>query len=320
MNWKKGRLLVFMLAVVFSMPRGLAQTGFDLIPLGVYGGGDESNLSAYLLSEKDQRAYISLDAGTLRAGINKAIENGLFSKSNEYVLQRYIKGYFISHGHLDHLAGLVINSPDDTPKPIYGLEYTISILQNNYFVSKAWENFTDEGDEPRIGTYSLRRINDGEKFEIDSTSLTGRIFELSHVNPNKSSAILVTNSSGEGVLYLGDTGADRIEKTDRLDKLWTAIAPMVEANTLKAILIETSYDNSRDEKLLFGHLTPRLVNEELQNLTRRAHRTDLAGLKVIITHLKPGGQRISRIKDDFNADNPMKVQFIFPAQGQLIRL
>lgn len=42
-----------------------------------------------------------MDAGTVRAGIDKAIEKGVFSVSNETVLKDYIKGYFISHGHLD---------------------------------------------------------------------------------------------------------------------------------------------------------------------------------------------------------------------------
>lgn len=299
---------------------GRAQSGFDLIPLGVYGGGDESNLSAYLLGEKDKKEYISLDAGTLRAGINKSIQNGVFDKSSEYVLKNYIKGYFISHGHLDHLSGLVINSPDDSSKNVYGLAYTLDILKNNYFVDKAWENFTDEGEEPRIGTYTLNRIENQEKFEIENTSLTGQIFELSHVNPNKSSAILVSNSAGEAVLYLGDTGADRIEKSDKLEKLWTAVAPYIETHQLKAILIETSFDNDRDEDLLFGHLTPKLLNEELKVLTEKANQEDLAGLKIIITHLKPGGNSINRIKDQLNEENPLNVQFIFPAQGQLIRL
>ncbi|HLS30857.1 MAG TPA: hypothetical protein VK021_08375, partial [Flavobacteriaceae bacterium] len=116
-------MLFFLIAISTSLN---AQT-FDLIPLGIYGGGDESNLSAYLVAEKDQKAYLSLDAGTLRAGINKAIENDIFEEDAEYVLRNYIKGYFISHGHLDHLAGMIINSPSDSKKNIYALPFTIDI-------------------------------------------------------------------------------------------------------------------------------------------------------------------------------------------------
>ena len=38
-----------------------------------------------------------------------------------YVLTTKIKGYLISHAHLDHLAGLIIASPDDSNKTIYAL-------------------------------------------------------------------------------------------------------------------------------------------------------------------------------------------------------
>lgn len=305
---------------ILGMSYAVSAQRFDLIPLGVHGGGEESNLSAYLLAESGKQEYLSLDAGTLRYGIDKAIENGLFEKSNTDVLKNNIKGYFISHGHLDHLAGLIINSPDDSSKNIYGLPYTIDMLKNHYFVKGAWENFSDEGEKPRIGTYTYKRISNGERFPIDGTQLQGRIFELSHVKPHKSSAILVTDPEGYGVLYLGDTGADRIEKTDKLEKLWTAVAPLLKKGRLKAILIETSYDNSRDEEKLFGHLTPKLLNEELRVLAQKAGRKYLSDLKVIITHIKPGDNRIVNIKQDYTENNPLKVRFIFPAQGQKLVL
>src|SRR5699024_9570149 len=108
------RLFTISIFFALSFQFHLFTHGFGLVLLGVYGGGEESNLSAYLLAEQGTREYISLDAGTLRSGINKAIENGVFQVSNERVLRDYIKAYFISHGHLDHLAGLIINSPDDS--------------------------------------------------------------------------------------------------------------------------------------------------------------------------------------------------------------
>lgn len=298
----------------------LSAQSFDLIPLGVYGGGDESNLSAYLIGEKDKNEFLSLDAGTVRAGLEKAVENKVFDKDAEYVLRNYIKGYFISHGHLDHLSGLIINAPDDKEKNIYGIPYTINILKNHYFTDGPWENFTDEGEKPRIGTYSYKRLEDAEQFSIEGTELKGQLFELSHVNPNKSSAVLVRNPQGAGVLYLGDTGADRIEKTDKLEKLWTAIAPLVNTQKLKAILIETSFPNEQPDDKLFGHLTPDLLNEELCVLAEKAGQENLNKLKIIITHLKPGGEQIKNIKNQLEENNPLNVQFIFPSQGEKLTL
>lgn len=301
-------------------PFFLSAQSFDLIPLGIYGGGEENNLSAYLIGEKGKNEFLSLDAGTLRAGIDKAIENGVFEISNEDVLRKYIKGYFISHGHLDHLAGMVINSPEDSVKPIYGTPFTIDILRDYYFTNAAWANFANEGDHPQIGKYMYKRISTTNSFPIEGTNLSTRIFKLSHVNPYLSSAILVSNSQGESVLYLGDTGADRIEKTDHLHQLWTAIAPLISNKKLKAILIEVSFDNNQPDDKLFGHLTPNLLNEELLNLAKVVGQKDLKGLKIIVTHLKPGGNRIEIIKKEISENNPMKVDFIFPEQGKKMEL
>lgn len=314
----KNRKLSIALFLSFSV--WASAQSFDLIPLGVHGGGEESSLSAYLLGEKGKNEYISLDAGTLRSGIDKAIENGIFSVSNEEVLKNYIKGYFISHGHLDHLSGMIINSPDDSKKNIYGITRTLDILRDKYFTNDAWINFANEGEKPQLGKYTYKKEDNEASFPIEGTSLTGRIFQLSHVNPYLSSAILVSNPQGESVLYLGDTGADRVEKSDKLQHLWTSIAPLVKNKKLKAIMIETSFDNSRSENSLFGHLTPKLLTEELQKLAAISKKKDLSDLKIIITHLKPGGNNIENIKEEIMASNPLKVQYIFPAQGQKIEL
>ncbi len=312
-----------MLLVWFSLglhPQANSAQSFDLVPLGVYGGGDESNLSAYLLGEAGQQTYICLDAGTLRSGINVAITKGSFQQSNLEVLRNDIKGYFISHGHLDHLAGLIINSPSDSHKPIYGLPSTIHILKNYYFTNHTWSNFANKGDVPRLGTYTYQAHQPGEVFAINHTDLTGQLFQLSHGQHAISSAILVKNKAGEAVLYLGDTGADRIEHSHNLAKLWTAVAPLIKQNKLKAILIEVSFPNSQPDTKLFGHLTPHLLQAELQVLADKVGRKKLTNLKLIITHLKPEAGNIAKIKKELRSYNPLEVTYIFPEQGELIRL
>src|ERR1700730_10696223 len=101
-----------------AQPTGKAS--FSVVPLGVKGGIDESNLSAYMLAPAGTHDYVCLDAGTLYYVLHKAVEAHVFGSSESVVLRHYIKGYLISHAHLDHIAGLIINSPDDAPKNIYG--------------------------------------------------------------------------------------------------------------------------------------------------------------------------------------------------------
>ena len=45
------------------------------------------------------------------------------------------------------------------------------------------------------------------------------------------------------ILYLGDTGPDEIEKTDKLQILWQAVAKLIREGKLKGIFIEVSYPN-----------------------------------------------------------------------------
>ena len=291
----------------------------QVVPLGVYGGSNESNLSAYLIGEENTTDYLALDGGTIYSGIEKAIEKGTFQEDNTTVLKDYIKGYFISHGHLDHLSGMIINSPEDSKKPIYGITEMISVLKNKYFTNDAWANFGSEGEAPIINKYSYKYAEIGKQFAIENTNLQGTIYELSHVNPLKSAAILVENDNNAAI-YFGDTGADRIENTTKLATIWKAIAPKVKTGKLKTLLLEVSFPNSQPENLLFGHLTPNLMNEEMGKLAKEVGTKQLKGLTIIVTHIKPKGDYEQRIMQELLENNPYQINYIFPKQGERIIL
>ena len=292
-----------------------AQT-FDIVPLGVYGGEQEDNLSSYLISEHNKNEFLALDAGTINAGIRKAIGLKTFDVKEEKVLRDYIKGYFISHGHLDHLSGLVINSPADSKKTIYTIPFVQHILVNYYFSKDTWVNFTDKGEKP-IGKYQMVSLDLGKTTSVTGTGLSVLPFELSHTKDYKSSAVLV-ESQNQYLLYLGDTGADRIEKSQNLNTLWQSIAPLIKNKQLKAIMIEVSFPNAQPENLLFGHLTPKLLTEELTKLSALAGKKSMAGLQIVVTHLKPSGENIDIIKKELQQNNPLQLQYVFPAQGSKI--
>lgn len=309
----------YLLSIGFGISMIASAQNIQIVPLGVYGGSNESNLSSYLIGEETTNSYLALDAGTILSGINKAIEKGTFEEQNNKILKNYIKGYFISHGHLDHLSGMIINSPEDSNKPIYGISETISVLKNKYFTNDAWANFANEGESPILNKYYYKYAEIGMPFTIEGTNFTGTIYELSHVNPLKSSAILVENGSN-AVLYFGDTGADRIEKTQNLSTIWKAIAPKIKSGKLKTMMLEVSFPNSQPEKLLFGHLTPKLMNEELGELAKEVGKSKLKGLTIIVTHIKPKDDYEQKIKDELLIDNPYNINYIFPQQGERITL
>ena len=295
-----------------------AGPAFTVIPLGVRGGLDESNLSSYLVAAGDNNSYICLDAGTLYAGIRKAIENGALPPPVATILRSDIKDYFISHPHLDHVAGLIINSPDDSAKNIYGLASCLKVLQEKYFSWQSWANFGDEGEKPQLKKYHYVTMEPGEEITADRTALHVRAFSLSHGNPYESTAFLV-RSGEECLLYFGDTGADSLEHSDKIAKVWQAVSPLVTAGRLKALFIEVSFPNEQPARSLFGHLTPALLDQELHALAALTGNAALHGLPVVITHRKPSGDQEERIRQELVANNPLGVKLIFPEQGQPLK-
>jgi 3',5'-cyclic-nucleotide phosphodiesterase len=292
---------------------------FQVVPLGVKGGADEKNLSAYLLAPLHSNDFICLDAGTIYAGIEKAIENKVFKIATIDVLKKYIKGYFISHAHLDHVSGLIINSPLDSSKTIYATKNCMEMLEKYYFNGQAWANFGDEGTGFQLKKYHFQTLKTAEETDITNTTMTAKTFLLSHGNQYESSAFLIRNGDAYA-LYLGDTGSDFVEKSDKLGLLWTAIAPLIKSKQLKGIFIEVSFPNEQPDSLLYGHLTPNHLLEELHALSKLTGKEALKGFKIIITHLKPPVENRKRIKEQLKKQNDLDVKLIFPEQGKRFEL
>ena len=297
----------------------ISSNGFKVIPLGVKGGLDESNLSAYLVAASGSDQFICLDAGTIYKGLELAAAKRLFKSSNPSTIQQNnINSYFISHAHLDHTAGLIMNSPNDKAKNLYGLAYVLDVFKKNYFTWSAWANFGNEGEAPILKKYSYQTLTPKLEIPIDNTGLFVTPFVLSHVKPYESTAFLVRNQDAY-LLYLGDTGSDKIEQSTQLAQLWITIAPLVIQNQLKAIFIEVSFDNSVSEKSLFGHLTPKLLMEEMEKLNQLTNGL-LKNTQLYVTHIKPCDDCETKIKAEIQGANQIGLKIFYPTQAALIEL
>jgi cAMP phosphodiesterase len=297
----------------------ISTNGFKVIPLGVKGGLDESNLSAYLVAAGGSDQFICLDAGTIYKGLELAAAKKIFKPSNPSVIQQNnISSYFISHAHLDHTAGLIMNSPNDKAKNLYGLASVLDVFKKNYFTWSAWANFGNEGEAPILKKYSYQTLTPKLEIPIDNTGLFVTPFVLSHVKPYESTAFLVRNQDAY-LLYLGDTGPDRVEQSTQLAQLWQTIAPLVIQNQLKAIFIEVSFDNSVSEKALFGHLTPKLLMEEMAKLNQLTNGL-LKNTRLYVTHIKPCDDCEKKIKAEIQAANQIGLKIFYPTQATLIEL
>ncbi len=293
--------------------------GFKVIPLGVKGGLDESNLSAYLVAARGSDQFICLDAGTIYKGLELAAAKKLFKSTNPSTIQQeQINGYFISHAHLDHTAGLIMNSPNDNAKNLYGLASVLDVFKKNYFTWSAWANFGNEGEAPILKKYTYQTLVPTKEIAIENTGLFVTPFVLSHVKPYESTAFLVRNQNSY-LLYLGDTGVDKVEQSEQLAALWKSVAPLVMNKQLKGIFIEVSFDNSIPEKALFGHLTPNLLMEEMGKLNQLSNG-QLNNTPLYVTHIKPCDGCEIKIKSEIQKANQIGLNIFYPSQASLIEL
>ena len=326
---RSARLAAAVLTLLALLPgahRAIAADGFDLVVLGALGGVEDGNLSASLIHPHGDDRAVVCDAGTLVNGLRVAEEKGAFASITVpadtdqsrvgYVLTAKIKGYLISHAHLDHVAGLVIASPDDGKKPIYALPSVTADLVETYFNWKAWPNLTDRGKAPQLKKYTLSDLAPGMATPLTDTAMTVTAFPLMHGGMESTAFLL--ESDGEGILCFGDTGPDAVQKSTRLHDVWTAVAERVKQKRLKAIVIESSYTSDRPDNLLFGHLTPRWLLESLRELDKQAGGNAIKGLPVVVSHIKYAltkEQPQKQILQELEAGNDMGVRFVIPEQG-----
>lgn len=301
---------------------------FELVTLGDSGGIQDGNLSAFLLRALSEPNYIALDAGTLVNGINISLANNAFKnlpvkKDNSLsdtgsILHHHIKGYLISHGHLDHVAGLLIASPEDNNKPIYALKSVNQTMSNTYFNWQAWANFTDRGIPPLLNKYQIIDLVPKQTINLKNTQLTVTPFSLSH--PLESTAFVIEYQNSLFV-YFGDTGPDEVEKQGKLAAVWQYLAEKMQTKRLRGLVIEVSFDNQRPDNLLFGHLTPKWLMSELSYFHSLVDdKQQFQDMQIIISHikysLKSGLEPKHKIQQELQEGNKLGFKFVLAKQGQ----
>ena len=318
---------IFLLSqAVYSSP------AFEIIPLGVYGGLKDGNLSSYLVKPITSESYAALDAGTLVHGLEVAVAHqSTHGKNVKELMQKQISAYLISHAHLDHNMGLVMAQPElREQQTIMAREETMQALQKNIFTWAVWGNFGDGGEIPHLNLQHYQPIQLSQWMPIPKTEMEVKAFPLSH--GGMASTAFLVRYKNEYVLYFGDTGPDSIEKTTNMENIWKEVAPLVRNQQLHAILLECSFLNSQADDKLFGHLKPKLFMAELHRLAQIVNPDDaknsLRGLPVVVTHIKPRLDFFSKtekdtreiIMNELSQENDLSVNLLKPEQGEMMSL
>ena len=314
-----------------------ASRRFRCIPLGVEGGLIESNLPAYLLAPIGSTDFVCLDAGTLLAGLRVARAKNCFSdiemppgssdSIEGRVLRHHLKAYLLTHTYIDHLSGLIMNSPVDSAKPIMALEETIEGLQQHLFNWVTWPNFGSGSESKPLAKYQLVTLEPGERSSIPGTAMSVEAQPLAHGAGTDSAAFLV-DADGHYVVYMGDTGPDHLEDRPTTLRLWERLVPLIRDDRLRAIYIESSYSDETPDDQLFSHLTPKWIMRAFRQLAGmvapRRPETALAGLAAVITHIKPhldvGEETRDVVRRQLREQNDLGLRLVFAEQGEPFEL
>jgi len=197
-----------------------------------------------------------------------ALDAGAISTMLDPPDQARIRRIFLTHAHMDHIATLPFfldNVFDmlDRPVIVYGLEATISCIENHIFNNSIWPDFGSLSNR-RSSILSFEKIKGGVRLDINGTCFTTAPMKHSveccgYLVEDKNSSIFI---SGDTCSIDGALGL--IEK----------------AKNLKAVIIEASFpDRMRDIAVSSRHLTTSAFAAEKVKLPEN--------VQVLVTHAKP---------------------------------
>lgn len=208
--------------------------------LGCYGGNIPGHgMTSFLVND-----CLAMDAGWV---------SGALSLKE----QVKVKDILISHSHLDHTCTLPFLIDNNFSAPgfslrIYAIPEVIASMRNHLFNNHTWPDFTCLPND-LTPVLKLVEIDDEKPFAING--LTVRAVRVSHIVPT--TGFILEDNRG-AVAFSSDTGP-----TQRFWDLTNAV------KNLRAVITETSFPNElQDLANASGHMTPALLDQELEKLKR----------------------------------------------------
>ena len=112
---------------------------------------------------------------------------------------------------------------------------------------------------------------------------------------------LRNDATGRELLFFGDVEPDSISSKPQTINVWKAAAPKI-PHTLASIFIECSWTSDRPDSLLFGHLNPVHLIDELVALALEVYKVknNLQSASVVVAEGKTGPDTRIRKKKKLN--------------------
>ena len=221
--------------------------------LGAYGGRDRNKSTTSLFISDS----VVIDAGNLLSPLGRNA--------------RKINHLFLTHCHMDHLVDLpflidAFFAERTQPLNVYGLPHTIAMIKQHIFNGNIWPDFNAITLlNARELAVNLHEIEPNVTYFADNIKLTP--FATNHTV--KSIGYIVQKQNSK-IMFTSDT--------TRCPAIWEILN---NDPTISSLIIETSFPSNLEQlAIVSGHLTPKLLDEELANLKR----DDIA---LYLNHFKP---------------------------------
>jgi len=221
--------------------------------LGCSGGIGAGSRTSALLIDDD----VLLDAGT---GVGDL----------ELHDMKAIRHVFLTHSHLDHVAGLAMlidvgfDENGANPVTVYARRETLEAISAHLFNDVIWPDFAmlPDADRPML---RYQELNPGETVAVGKRTFTA--IDVRHSVP--SLGFTIANSKGV-IAVSGDTTTN--------DTLWPVLNS---CDDLRALVIEVSFaDEQESLATVAGHYCPATLCRDLRRLEKSPD--------IWLTGMKPG--------------------------------